>query len=132
MSVYGTLANPSGLYPGDSFNSINNEASTVYPSGTAGERVALAQTQNGSERDVSLALVFSANPGTFEIDLQTADQDVSGAYQTVPSATITTASVGPDGKYYARYEAHVKAKFARAYQKTLCQNACNETATITG
>ncbi len=132
MPLYGVFTLPSALYPGDSFNSINNEASSLYPSGTGGERVALAMTQDGSERDISLAVVFSANPGTFEVDVQTADQDVAGAYQTVTSATITTASVGPDGKYYARYEVHVKAKFARPYVKTQTANAVNITATITG
>ncbi len=131
MSLYGTLNLPPALYPGDSYSSINAEASALYASGTAGERVALAMTQDGSERDISMELWFSVNPGAFSIGLQTADTDINGAYQTEPSGSITTASqTGGAGLYYARIELHVKAKFARPYVTTQPANACSITAKL--
>lgn len=131
--IYGSLALPSALYPGDSFNSINNESSALYPSGTAGERVALAQPQTGPERDISVEVSFSVNPGAFEIDLQTADTDTTNAYQTATGGTITAASqFQAGGAYYARLELHIKARFARPYVKTQPANACLITITIVG
>jgi hypothetical protein len=131
--LYGTLTLPSALYPGDSFSSINAEASNIYPSGTPGERVALTQTQDGSERDISMELWFSVNPGVFSIGLQTADTDINGAYQTEASGSITTATqTGGAGLYYARVELHVKAKFARPYVTTQPANACSITAKMNG
>ena len=118
------------IYAGDSFNCINNEPSTSYPSGTAAAQVALGQTPGNAEADISAELTFSAAPGAFEIDVQTADTDINGAYQTVSNVgAITTASqTGGTGNYYVRAELHVKAKFARLYVKTQTANA----VTITG
>jgi hypothetical protein len=133
MSLYGTLTTPSALYPGDSFNCINSEASSVYPAGTAGERVALAQNQDGSPRTISMELAFSVNPGAFTIGLQTADTDIAGAYQNEPNGVITAAAQqGGAGLYYARVELQVKAKFARPIVTVQPVNACTIRSTITG
>src|SRR5690242_16889025 len=115
MPVYATTNNPSAVYPGDSVSVINAEASTVYPSGTASQQVAVGNVWNGNAINVSMEVQFSGNPGAFEIDLQDADTDSTNAYQNVPGCALTTATqASGSGAFFARCEAPVKAKFMRA------------------
>ena len=146
MPPYATAtAIPVSLTPGDTGISIGvytpgypptiaAEASTVYPSGTAGDRMALTQNQDGSARQVSAEVSFSATPGAFEIDIQEADTDIAGAYNNLAAGgTMTTASQGSGtGLFYARTEATVKAKFVRLVVKTQTANAVNIIGKITG
>jgi hypothetical protein len=83
---------------------------------------------------LSLQLEFSAAPGAFRIDLQTADSDITGAFRDMGTGfQITTANqTGGTGSYYARIEVTVKAQFARVFVFTQTTNACNITASITG
>lgn len=147
MPLYGTSALPVALSLGEQCVSIGKttvvnglpstaaEASTVYPDGTAGERCALNPSQDGSIMNISAEVSFSVAPGAFEIDVQTADTDVDGAYQTVGGSAgagvISAASqTGGAGLFWARAELQVKARFARLRQKTHCANACNQTGNI--
>lgn len=149
LTVYNASLSPAALAPGDTGISIGKmvftagvangvltaEASTLYPTGTAGASVALNQNQDGSERDISVELSFSVDPGAFAIDIQTADTNVDDAFQTLPtSGSITAASKGGSGGgiFWARGEFHTKAKFARLRQKTVVTNPCNQTGAIIG
>jgi NADH/NAD ratio-sensing transcriptional regulator Rex len=65
----------------------------------------------------SVALVFSAAPGTFEIDVQTADYDQAGNY--VKEIAITNANLSIGG-LTARVELpqNVVSRFVRLYVVT--------------
>lgn len=139
MPLYGNSGIPVALSPGDSMLSIGTlppgypavitaEASTVYPTSTAAERCALNPCQDGSILNISAEVSFSVAPGTYEIDVQTADTDINGAYQTVPTAGVLNSApsqTGGAGLFYIRAELQVKAKFARLFVKTQTTNACN-------
>lgn len=66
------------------------------------------------------------------MDIQTADTDINGAYQTVPvGGAITSATqTGGAGLFYARAELHVKARYVRLFVKTQTANACSITGLI--
>jgi hypothetical protein len=87
--------------PGDS--NISGETPTA---GEASVAVALAPAMIGSiVRNVGVQLLFSANPGAFNIQVQEADTDADGFYLTPAAAayTITAATeIGSTGKYVAR------------------------------
>lgn len=73
----------------------------------------------------SVELEFSANPGAFEIAIQTADQDVEKYY--VAKGSITS---GLNGSFVGRIEVvNVVAKFARL-SAVLITNAVNVTARV--
>lgn len=134
MPVYSATQIPSAIYPGDTFLSINAELNTAYPTGTAAQKCAIAQNIVGGPKQISMQVEFSANPGVFEIDLQTADQDINGAYKSMDSTfNITTAvQTGGAGNYYNRVEVPVKALFCRAFVVLQTANACTITVRITG
>ena len=78
---------------------------------------------------------FSANPGTFEIDIMEADTDTSGAleYQQVPTGgSITTVVAGPNGAstHQSVDLAAISGQFVCLYVKTATQNVCTCTARI--
>src|SRR5690242_531752 len=123
MPVYATTNNPTAIYQGDSLAVISSEASSVYPSGTATKQAALTYAWD-SQPLVSAEVQFSANPGAFEIDIQTADTDTANAYQNVPNAAITSATqASGTGNFFGRFEALVGGKFVRLNVKTQTANA---------
>ena len=111
------------IYPGDSKKVWNAETVTT---GQASQQVALAPGRFEGEQRVSVEIGFSADPGAFTIDLQTADTDVAAAYCTEPTATITAVNAG----FYARAEIAVKARFARLLMTAQPANAATVTAKI--
>jgi hypothetical protein len=119
----------SAIYPGDQQVVWNAEPNTVATSGTASVEVAIGNAYGGFDPGLRLDLLFSANPGAFSIALETADQDVDGAYVTLQvPITTATASGTP---YYARAEyPNIRASFARVVVTTQTGNAVNLTATI--
>jgi hypothetical protein len=123
MPAYNTLT-PPALYAGDTGVAINNEAVVA---GYFSQQFALAKDLvNGEPQSLAVEVVFSANPGNFEVDLQTADTDANANYVTKASL-----SGGLNGSYVGRIEvAQMSAKFARLAIPTL-QNAVNLTARMT-
>lgn len=125
------------IYPGDApFVAINNEASTVYPSGTPAQACAIGEPWNKGPINISVELLFSADPGAFEVDIQTADTDSTNAYQgqTGTGWALTSASTGSGSGtiFSARTELAVKAHFVRPYVKTQTANGVNITCNISG
>lgn len=114
------------LNPGDSGYSWNAETPASL---SAGQQFALNPggiPMVAGGQWISAELAFSGDPGTFEVDIQTADTDTENAYQTEPIAgTITSVTNG-----YARVELEIKAKYVRGYMKTKPSNAVSTTLKI--
>ena len=87
-------------------------------------QVALQHGYSGNQQRVSIEVVFSGAPGTFTLNLQTADTDVDANYQN-EGANITTVV-----NNVARLEvSQVVANFARL-AFTALQNSVTATAKI--
>lgn len=123
MPTYSNVAPPSSIGPGDSFNAI---ASTDTLSATfKSAQVALQHTYAGTQQRLSVEVVFSGNPGTFTLNLQTADSDIDANYQN-EGANITSVT-----NNVARLEVNqVVANFARLVFTAL-QNSVTATAKLT-
>lgn len=81
---------------------------------------------------LSFELVFSASPGTFEIDIMGANNDVLANYLELASGNITSASGSTvAGAFVARYDmaTNVWPKYIAAYVKAL-QNASTVKVTL--
>jgi hypothetical protein len=122
MPAFDSLANPPAIYPGDSYLAWNNEAPAV---GSLSQEVAIAPVPGSTGNSLAIEIAFSAAPGVFEIDLMTADTDVSTDYSQ------KTVINGVDANNVARAEVSgVVASFA-ALQLVALANAVNITAKIT-
>lgn len=75
---------------------------------------------------VSVQVIFSATPGTFEVDVQTSDTDVDGTYVS-QSSTITAVNAGFAGRVEL---VNFWAKFLRVNFKTF-PNAITATVLVT-
>jgi hypothetical protein len=83
--------------------------------------------------NIAFTLSWPSNPGAMSIQIQDADQDISGNYITIPTAgTITTAVQAPGGgNFIARVELNPwQANFGRLYVSTQPANAVNMTALV--
>lgn len=61
-------------------------------------------------RVVSLEIIFAADPGAFEVDLQEADTDADGFYQTVSGGAIAAVAATV---FTAKASCQVKCRFLR-------------------
>jgi hypothetical protein len=88
-------------------------------------QVALQHGYAGTQQRLSVEIVFSGNPGTFQANLQTADSDADANY-AVEGANISSVSAGN----VARLEvSQVVANFARLVFSAL-GNSVTATAKI--
>lgn len=111
FGLYGTLANPPALYPGDvspnlavnSAGDAQGAAGGLNTSGSRSERVQIARGSNDEGPPYcSIELVFSANPGAINFQIQEAHgTDTLGAYVTLATGgTLTSATLSADGTTY--------------------------------
>jgi len=79
---------------------------------------------------LSFEVQFSANPGTFEIDIVGCNQDASQNYTYLGMINSATSYV--PGSYVSRWDmpSQMWVKYVAAYMKTL-SNAVNVTLTVT-
>jgi len=122
MPTYSNTYPPSSIGAGDSFIAIS--PTDTLSASFKSAQVALQHTYAGTQQRLSVEIVFSGAPGTFQVNLQTADSDVDANYQTEGS-NITTA---PNN--VARLEVNqVVANFARLIFSAL-GNSVTATAKI--
>jgi hypothetical protein len=67
--------------------------------GTASQQVCLPRNEGNHPKLVSLAIDFASDPGTFQLDVQTADEDAAANYVTTESITS-----GLNSSYNTRIE----------------------------
>ena len=114
MPAYQALAQPSALYPGDSYNVWSAEAPI---SGKASERVAISSYPDGNPSYCSVELSFTVAPtGGWEIDIQESDTDSDSFFQGSLGGAIT--QVNANNTWRVDLNAPVTSKFLRLYMKT--------------
>lgn len=116
---------PKGIYPGDSFDVIGSVTGGTFETFVAGQSsmaVALGMVYENDPGSLSVEIVFSGAPGTFEVDLQTADDDAD-AFYTIEGSGISALTNTPASVARAEFN-NVSARFARVFIKTLT-NAVN-------
>ena len=82
---------------------------------------------------ISFELIWAANPGAFNIQIQDADTDATGNYTTLSATagTITSSPQSPGGVYVSRVELNPwRANYGRLYVNTQSANAVNLTAKV--
>lgn len=84
MPGYSLLGNITALYQGDSINFWASEAVVV---GSSSVQAALAPSIGSEGQAASVEIAFSADPGAFQIDVQTSDTDNDIDYVTETSIT---------------------------------------------
>jgi len=122
MPTYSNVVPPASIGPGDSFIAIapTDTLSAAFKSA----QVALQHTYAGTQQRLSVEIAFSGNPGTFSVNLQTADTDIDTNYQNESSAIAAVTN------NVARLEVNqVVANFARLVFTAL-QNSVTATAKI--
>jgi hypothetical protein len=89
-----------------------------------------SQTYSPGPPAVSFELIWAANPGAFNIQIQDADTDSTGNYVTLPAAgTVTSTPQTAGGTYTSRVELNPwRANYGRLYVQTQSANAVNLTA----
>jgi hypothetical protein len=127
MPSYGTLGVPNSIAAGDSVEVVNVNDAVYGSTPFTSERVAISGVYGQSQRGLRIRVIFSGNPGAFEIDPQESDDDTNNAYLQVSSggtALSITAAVAGGSKYYAGLDLTgvVDAKFLRTVVKTLTNN----------
>lgn len=121
MPLYSNIGAVTSIAPGDQVAVFNADAAI---SGQASQQLALQKPYMAGLVYIGVELLFSATPGTFELDIQEADTDTDAAYVTIGS--ISAVSAGQ----YARGDYQVTGRFCRAFLKTLT-NVVNTTVRIT-
>jgi hypothetical protein len=122
MPTYSSALPPSSIGAGDSFIAIapTDTLSATFKSA----QVALQHTYAGTQQRISVEIVFSGAPGTFSVNLQTADTDADTNYQSEGSAINSVTN------NVARLEVNqVVANFARLVFSAL-GNSVTATAKI--
>lgn len=129
MPAYGTISPPIALYPG-SFQNVWNADSPA--TGDSSERVGLAAVPFGELSSISIALSFSGDPGTFQVDVQDADSDDAASFGANGSVlgSITSVTAQANGTYTARFEVQCRGNFVRLKMKTAPSNVVTTTARI--
>ena len=128
MPAYNSTVPPYAIWPGDTQNIWNAESPSA---GTSSQQMALGERDSRGGTPFSADIQFSANPGTFEVDVQVANVDQDSAYYTLDQATTTDGAIT---QVNAGFAAHldapfVTAKFARLKLVSL-QNAVTITASL--
>jgi hypothetical protein len=122
MPTYSNSVLPSSIGFGDGATVINS--SDTLSASFKSAQVALQHGYSGSQQRLSVEVVFSGSPGTFTLNLQTADTDADANYQN-EGANITSVT-----NNVARLEvSQVVANFARLVFSAL-QNSVTATAKI--
>lgn len=85
-----------------------------------------------SPQSVRFELIWSGNPGAFNLQIQDAEVDADGNYVTLPTAgTITTSPATAGGAFVSRVELSPwAANFGRIYVNTQAANAVTLTARV--
>jgi hypothetical protein len=123
MPNYGVRA-AVALYPGSQGAAFTAEQPVVPK---ASQSFALWHPMTGAPNAFSVEIQFAADPGVFEIDVQTSDTDTASYYETYAISGIINAV---DANFHARAEfVNIRANFVRLNLKTRT-NAVNLTATI--
>lgn len=123
--VAGVISLFPGYPPGTSPKLFNAEQPAVPQ---AGQQVAIGPGATSQDVNLSVEGFFSGAPGTFELDVQTADTDSDQFYENVPGAGVIIAV---DSNNHFRAELpNIVAKFARPYLRTRT-NAVNLTVWFT-
>lgn len=94
--------------------------------GTKSLAVAIGHYNDNAVPNISVVLLFSAAPGTFEIDVQEADEDIDTSYVSNANGAITAVNTNNA----ARLELQTRARFVRLIVKTVIQNAVTLIAKI--
>lgn len=121
------------LYPGDQGLAFGTIA--PYATTTTGEAQSVAATGASSQAfvlspsdgaiNLSLSLIFSANPGTFNYQVQDADIDADANYVTLQTGTITGPAVNQSGGTFvwrAEFIGVMRGNFVRLKVNTQTQN----------
>lgn len=120
------------LYPGDSGLAYNAEQPAT---GTKSKAFNLTKPVqpfgNNPQQAVSIEVSFASAPGVFSLQVQTADTDVDGAYQSETFGGATPGVINAVTNLYARVELLVVAKFIRILTATQNANGVNMTVKIT-
>lgn len=131
---YNTLTPPPALFPAPPDNSFvvwNAEPQLV--AGKFSQQVSIPPNLSGSaSRGIRVTLIFSAAPGTFEIDVLSADRDAStdDYVQSAASSSITAVTT-PSAVRAVIELTNFEGQFALLYCKTPLQNNVTTTARIT-
>lgn len=131
---------PYCLSPGDSFYLLGTPTNTrrsIGPdnvtgetpiAGQASDRVAIAHLHPSIVPNVGVELIFSANPGAFNLQLQEADSDADGLFITPSPAAFTITSATLVGALYvARVDV---GTFGSRFIRMLCSLNPNAVAII--
>jgi hypothetical protein len=124
MPTYANVYPPSSVGFGESASVIAS-TDTIFPAPFKSAQVALAPNFSTGKVRCAVEIIFSGNPGTFSVQLQTADTDIDAAYNQEGTA-ITAVSSGNVAR--AEFPDAV-AHFARIYIATLT-NSVTATAKI--
>ena len=104
-----TPASPPNLDQNVPAYAFENETPSA---GETSQQFYLPPNHTGAAKPVSVVIQFAANPGTFEIDIQTADiDDPPTGNNYVTEQAITT---GLNAAYTTRAELDVRARWVRA------------------
>lgn len=121
MPKYNTLNPPpflGALYPLSQFLLFNAEAITATE---YSQQVHIGPGPSGSSVAVSLEGDFNATPGTFDLQIVTADTDVLAEY-TILGSDITTTAAGSNTHFRVEIPQFV-GQFLAVYVKTAPTNA---------
>jgi hypothetical protein len=124
MPTYANVYPPSSVGFGESASVIAS-TDTIFPAPFKSAQVALAPNFSTGKVRCAVEIIFSGAPGTFSVQLQTADTDIDAAYNQEGTA-ITAVSSGNVAR--AEFPDAV-AHFARIYIATLT-NSVTATAKI--
>ena len=127
--TYGT--SPVTLNPGCQVLFASTDG-TPITTGTFSQQFYLPTAGQGVVSAVSFELVWSGNPGAFNIQIQDADTDLTGNYVTLAVAgTITSSPQSAGGTYVSRVELNPwRAQYGRLYVNTQAANSVSLTAKV--
>lgn len=129
MSVYvATPPPPYSIGPGESVEVWSAEQPPAGAGGpSASQQVALVRVPGENGTSFSVDGFFDGDPGTFEVDIQAAVNDIDTQYQTIGSGNITTVDVVNFTFHFAANAEN--ARFVRLLMRAI-ENAVNVTAAI--
>jgi hypothetical protein len=128
MPSYSQGASLLSIGPGESVVVWNAQVVAAGAGGvSASQQIALVRLPGEPGTPFEVSAFFVSDPGSFEVDVQVADEDIDSHYQTVANGNITT--VDATNQTFHFDGATIRAKFVRLLMRTL-SNAVAVTATI--
>lgn len=119
---------PYSIGPGESVQVWNAEQPAAGSGGlSASQQVAIVRVPGENGTSFSVDGFFSGDPGTFEVDIQAAVDDVDTEYQTVGSGNITSVDAVNFTFHFAANAEN--ARFVRLLMRAI-ENSVTVTATI--